>query len=501
MTARVRAGQAALAGAVFVVVEVGLAWMWPAPLDPTPGWEAAPLALALAALHAGVSATLGRRGVFAAATLWSLVWAFEGPRSAGASLAWGLLPLALVATSGVVLSRWTTGKRPNPSLVSTTRATLAWALTVSTLGALWTPAWRPRALTGPTPAAQHTGPNVLLVTIDTTRADTNLLDGLGPGWLVTDAVSAAPWTLPSLHSIFSGRAVPDHGGGLPRDGGWTRRNAGSTSIVWDFVELGYETHAISSNPHLSPAQGFADGFSRWVHFGRAQGPLVLGHNLAGLRRRLTGRPEPWRWQRDDLLLDEALAVMDAPGSHPRFVWVHWMSPHEYRRTPEAAVPGWTPTTQDGEVLRAAYAANVAATRARLERLLADRDGWIIGVTSDHGEALGERGQWGHGHHLHGEALEVQLAVKAPGASITGNGVAFTPDLLPLLLAAARGGEATLRRRPQVTVGGLRSAARFATTSAPPVYTEINAPNVVSGDLSTPDATTRQQLEALGYQDR
>lgn len=508
----------ALVGLGFAATESALAFVFPAPLDVLPS-PAALLgsAAGLGAVHALGAGLLGRSGLVGTVVLWCLVWCFEGPRSAGAPLVWGWVAVGAVVLSGAGAARWigrpaTQGARLSTAVSTTVstapRSALAlapWALMVSMLGATWTPAWRPRTqVTPPMATAPGDPPDILLITVDTVRGDAGLLDPWRDeaGWQVGQAVSSAPWTLPALHSVFTGLPVHEHGGGLPTDGAWTQRRRGLRSLVWDFAEAGYETHAVVSNPHLSPDQGFADGFQHWQHFSTARSPLLLLHNLAGLRRRHTGWPEPRRWVRDTTLTQAALAILDAPSAHPRFVWVHLLSPHEYRRTAEAPVPGWAPGTNHPGPLRAAYGVNIGATQARLQQLVAGRQEWTIAITSDHGEALGEHGHWGHGHTLEAAELLVPLALHAAGAPVAwhddAEGNLSTADLLPALLRAAQGLPLRLPRRNEVAVGGLRDRADFGVFGPHEGTQPVHRSDLSPGSPAVPDPGRRQQLEALGY---
>ena len=476
---------AALGGVAFALVECLAAVAAPAPLDGPLTVGSAALALAGGALlHASLTAPfvrrLGVRALLVPVVAWALVWGPEGPRAAGAVIAWGLLPAALLGGLGAL--------RPRAALFA------------AALGGLWVPTWRPR-WTGvdAAPEAQPDGPDLLLITVDTTRADAGLWPVDAPGWAhYTRAVSPAPWTLPAMHSLFSGASVEAHGGGLPTDGGWTRRRPGHPSLVSALRAAGYATIGLASNPHLGASQGFADGFSRWTHAGRDREPFVLLHNLDGQRARLGGAIERRRRHRDARLVGAALAELRAPSDRPRFVWVHLMRPHEYRRDAERPPAGWSAGTDDADALRAAYAGNVAATRARVAALVAAADGWTVALTSDHGEALGESGRWGHGHRLWDPELRVPLAVRVAGRP---GGVVDAPvspaDLLPALLAHADGApDVALPPRAAVPVAGLRSAAVAATWTpggvGPLRYLAAD------GGAVRLDAYDRAALEALGY---
>ena len=448
-----------------------------------------------ALLHAGVTAPFARRwgarALAAPVVAWALVWGPEGPRAAGMSVLWGLLPALALAALGSL--------RPRAALVA------------AAFGGLWVPWWRPRwtgpdgglpphssSLTPP-PSPTHTAPDLLLITVDTTRADAGLWAETGPGWShYAHAVSPAPWTLPAMHSLMAGRDVEAHGGGLPAHGGWTPRSSRHPSVVSALQAAGYDTIGLASNPHLSAAQGFADGFSRWTHAGRDREPFVLLHNLDGQRARWTGAIERRRARRDPRLVAAALAALTAQRARPRFVWVHLMRPHEYGRDAESPPRGWSPGTRDPDALRAAYAGNVAATRDRIAALVAAADGWTVAVTSDHGEALGDDGQWGHGHRLWDPELRVPLAVRVPGQP--GRAVidlVSTQDLLPALWAHAAGApDVAMPIRETLTVGGLRDAPVAATWSLDGVGPTRVIPTHSEAVPLPPD--DRAALEALGY---
>lgn len=420
-----RAALLAATGLAWVLTEAFAARLAPWPLDPSLSWPALlGAALFTSAALAGLGWALRRwprTALTAPLALWAALWAPEGMRVMGQPAVLGAV--VVLALAGLALAR------PR------------WAVAVTVAGALVVPLARPR-LDAPVVGPTGQGSSILLVTVDAVRADAGLLAGpdgpVGPGWWTfSQAIAPAPWTLPSMHSLMSGRPVVEHGGGLAAGSDYTHRHASASSFVERLAAAGWETSAFVSNPHLRASQGFAAGFHQFWHDDDAREPLLLGQLLD---RRLAGwlvAPTRLRRTRDDRLVEAARAAMATPSDRPRFVWVHLLGPHEYRRLAEPAPRGWTPGTTEPVALRRAYAANIAAARARVVSLVSAAPDAVVAVTSDHGEAFGEAGVSGHGHQLQDAELRVPLALRVPGeAGQTVEVPVSTVDLAHTLLVAA-----------------------------------------------------------------
>ena len=459
-------------GIAFGLIEAAAAWLRPWPLDPpVDAGEALVNALALGLLWVGALLRLprrwGLRGAAAVAAVWALVWGPEGARAMGEGMAVGLLPSLLLTILAARMPRL--------------------GLVLGVAGALWTPLARP-----PTAAAVDrppgAGPDLLLITVDTVRAD---VFGPAPvGWsAATVAVAPAPWTLPSLHSLMLGLPVEAHGAGLPVEGGFQARPAGLPSLPDRLAARGYEAVAVLSNPHLRRDNGFADGFSTWMHADAAREPLVLFHNIDGLRARFGFGLERRRVGRDALAEAAALRILGEKADHPRFVWVHLLGPHEYGRALEDPLPGWFPGTTDPALRRRAYAQAVATARARALRLAAAAPGAQVIITADHGEAFGEDGHEGHGSALDAAQLEVPLWARGLDVACP---VARLDRLADLLLGA--GGVCA----DEVPVAGLRrDRAAAALRSVDGRY--LPARSVAPAGPAEPlDGETRDALRAIGY---
>lgn len=458
-------------------------------LDPSPWrgpvWASVALVAALFAVMSWFFAN-HKASLALLLSAWALVWGPQTQRSLQVSPVLGWVPAAVLG-----LTSWA---HPPTAIVL--------GVAGPALGVL---ARRARFQSVPDPSGVDPAPapDVLLVTVDTVRADSELLDLVGfppaEGWVHHEgAVAPAPWTLPAMISLMKGLPVVQHGGGLPAAGGFTSPIDGA-SLAERFAARGYLTHALVSNPHLRSAHGFGVGFQTFHHSDDSREPLAAAHAVLGRWAELRGHVPPVRAGRDGRLVDRAIRLIEAPADRPRFVWVHLLGPHEYARSPERPPPAWVPGTEDLDVLRAAYAGNVGVARDQVLALTAAADGWVIAVTSDHGEAFGEGGYRGHGRGLQDAELRVPLVVRRPeqAGGVHGEQVALH-ELGDWLLASD---EAALQARQTVSVGGVRrEAGAFAQRHASGVYGMDEAP-VPSDGLLPISADTRSALEELGYLDQ
>jgi arylsulfatase A-like enzyme len=313
------------------------------------------------------------------------------------------------------------------------------------------------------PAARR--PNLLLVSIDTLRADhvgllgearalTPSIDALGARARVfEDAWSTAPYTLPAHLSLFSGQHPTVHGVQRPTQ---RRDRARSPMLAELLAAAGWRTAAFTGGAMVLPRFGFADGFERygtldpWIH--------LESSRTAGL---LAGVPGfgPGALQRTGL--DAIERQLEAFGDDPWFLFVHTYAAHEFDPPPEdLAALGYERglAADHPDILR--YLANQqpppAPIRTRLEELYAggvrhadrmlagllalleergETDHTLVVVTSDHGKEIGEHGMVGHGHVLFDELVRIPLLIAGPGIEAGRDPrPAQLVDLLPTLLA-------------------------------------------------------------------
>jgi choline-sulfatase len=252
------------------------------------------------------------------------------------------------------------------------------------------------------PALAGPKPDILLVTLDTTRADalgsygapggsTPALDALAAsGVRFERAYSPAPLTLPAHASLFTGKEPAEHG---LRDNGWGRLEAKHALLAERLRAAGYRTAGFPASRVLDARFGLGRGFE------------LYDDAMAAERVGEYGYPERPAAE----VVDAALAwLKKAGGEAPIFVWVHFYDPHAPYQPPSGRVAG-------GE--KEAYAAELAYVDRELGRLLA---GWpagrkrVVAAVADHGEAFGEHGEKGHGLLLHEPTLRVPLLLAGEG---------------------------------------------------------------------------------------
>jgi choline-sulfatase len=282
------------------------------------------------------------------------------------------------------------------------------------------------------------GANLLLVTLDTVRADHLGCYGYGPaetpaldrlareGVRFARASSAAPLTLPSHASILTGLLPLHHG---VRNNGAAGLAAGTPTLATLLGAAGYRTGAFVAAFVLDHRFGLAPGFETyddevnrdpnagWVLEAERAGDQVVDRALAWLGR----LGQLGRLGKDD--------------SRPFFLWVHLYDAHAPYRPPSPYRERHAGRPYDGAI---------AFDDAQVGRLLAeiDRRGWrertVVAVTADHGESLGEHGEATHGLLLYEPDLAVPLLLRGPGLAPR---VVQTPvglvDLAPTLAGMVR----------------------------------------------------------------
>lgn len=223
----------------------------------------------------------------------------------------------------------------------------------------------------PAPAPR---PSILLVTLDTTRADAIGADTPAFNALAARsrqfrfAYATAPQTLPSHSSMMTGLYPAGHG--VHEN---ARQLATSHPVIAErLAEAGYRTAA------------FVSAFPLARRFGLARGFELYDDALPNGRTERSARETT----------DRALAWLAQNDQQPRFVWVHYFEPHFPYDSPRG------------------YRGEIAAMDEQLGRLVHAFDGAII-VVGDHGEGLGEHDEMQHGHLLYQGVMHVPLLVAGP----------------------------------------------------------------------------------------
>lgn len=458
-----RIGACTLSALGFVLGEAAVGWLRAAPGLEVRAQDAAVSLAALATIAVLVGALPRGERIFPL-----LLLAVSAPRAARL----GEIDLLGPALIGVGLALAALAPRAALGL-----AALSGAL-APTLMPL--PIDRPAATVPVAPAR-----DVLLLTIDTLRADAPLALPDGDWLRFEQAIAPAPWTLPSMYSVSVGAPVRRPGGGLRAGEGYSSPDQTFVPLAQRFSEAGYQTGAFICNPHLRAELGFDQGFQRFDHADAWVEPLTVMDAISMWRHRLGGPVERLRQLRDPLLVDAALRWW-GQRSGPRFAWVHLLLPHEYQRD-----------ARGGHDRASAYAANVRATNAEIRRLVGGvGTDTAIAITSDHGESLGESGLWGHGSALNDEQLRVPLALRGFGAGRIERQVALT-DLADALVGLDP--EPLVRGRSVVEVGALRrDSSAWATRADGGTYTPRVAPASAGGATQPLSPELLHALEALGY---
>ena len=250
------------------------------------------------------------------------------------------------------------------------------------------------------PAAPAGKPNILLVTIDTLRADrigrglTPAIDALAArGVRYTSARATAPLTLPSHASILTGTLPPEHGvrvNGVPL--------AMRPTLARALADAGYRTGAFVGAYVLDRRFGLSGGFATYDD--------RVPRDPSGAARLEAER-------RGDAVVSSALAWLSQPGAQPFFAWVHLYDPHAPYEPPQeflaraagSATPGY-----DGEVAFADAQVGRLVDWLRTSKHDATT---LVAVTGDHGEGLGDHGEATHGMLAYDSTLKVPLVVAAP----------------------------------------------------------------------------------------
>ncbi|MCD4749422.1 MAG: sulfatase-like hydrolase/transferase [Thermoanaerobaculales bacterium] len=332
------------------------------------------------------------------------------------------------------------------------------------------PVWGSPAILGKD--SPRSRPNIILISIDTLRPDhlgvygydrrtSPHIDRLAAnhGVVFETVVASAPWTLPSHISLFSGLDAVRHGinYGIPKK---------TVPLITQYLsDWGYTTVGITGGGYLSSQYGFATGFdsySSWQGTAGSEGELTKG-------------------------VDSLLRWLDVHGTENFFAFFHTYEVHSPYRPRAPYFAGWSEPAKRGfggvveartagydekagyvglnsigvteprqdlrpleegelQLVIDCYDAGIAFTDEHLGRLFeyleSSRlmENTVVIVTSDHGEALGERGFFDHGR-LHDPEILVPLIIAAPGRSANGGREARQVrllDLAPTILDLARG---------------------------------------------------------------
>ncbi|MGA2353909.1 MAG: sulfatase-like hydrolase/transferase [Terriglobales bacterium] len=276
-------------------------------------------------------------------------------------------------------------------------------------------------------------PNVILITLDTVRADrmgflgskrglTPNLDALANQSAVfTRAYSQVPLTAPSHATILTGTYPQFH-----KVSDFQVPLSPELPYAPEILRNhGYQTAAFVGAIVLDPKQRFAPGFDR-------------GFDTydAGFRTRNSGEDRYHTWERrGGEVVAHALAWLDQHPKGPFFMWVHLYDAHFPYEPPPPYKTKYASAPYDGEIAYADSAVGEFVNQLRVRGLY---DNVVIAVMADHGEALGDHGEDTHGIFLYDETIHVPLVIKLPGGNSAGRRIdsrVELVDVLPTILQA------------------------------------------------------------------
>ncbi len=253
-------------------------------------------------------------------------------------------------------------------------------------------------------------PNVVLVTIDTLRADhvgsygappgaTPTLDALAAeGLRFENAITPVPLTRPADASLLTGLYPQEHG---IRDNLPAKLDPSIPTLATRSKARGFHTAAFVGSFLLGRGSGFENGFD-----------VFRDGSASGRGDRVGAAAE----RRAEVVAEEALEYLSAARS-PFFLWVHFYDPH-------------APYDPPGAFAGKGYSGEIAYVDSQVGRLVEELrsrgllDSTLLVVTADHGEGLGGHGEDEHGVFVYEETLRVPLLVRGPG--IRAGGVVREP---------------------------------------------------------------------------
>jgi len=249
-------------------------------------------------------------------------------------------------------------------------------------------------------------PNIVLITVDTLRADRLSVYGdstihtpnvqrlAGQGIVFDHAYTNVTWTVPSLASVMTGEYPFEHGVRT-----WGDHLAATTTLAALLRQHGYRTAAIVASAALDRVFGLNQGFAYYDDSLYPADKLQHAFGVSPTQHRLRRPRTPGQkaYLHDDALADKAIAWLRGQRKEPFFLWVHYFGPHEKKDR-----DGYPDVEfMDREVGR--FLAHLDADpRARRT---------VVIFHSDHGQSLNEHGAVGHGLDLFDTTEHVPLIIR------------------------------------------------------------------------------------------
>jgi choline-sulfatase len=348
--------------------------------------------------------------------------------------------------------------------------------------------------------------NLLVVTIDTLRPDhlhcygyskieTPTLDAIAKsGVLFENAITQTPLTPPSHASIFTGLYPTAH---HVRDTGGFVLQSSTTTLATVLQQQGWDTAAFISSAVLKKTFGLSQGFS--IYDDQMPKP--------GNKRDFLEDPE--RPATDTV--NRALHWLDGQSGKPYFLWVHVYDPHMPYQPPSPYKEKYRDQPYDGEI------AYVDHELGRLFDAVHRKSvsNTLIAVLSDHGESLGEHGEYSHGVFLYDSTLRIAFLMSGPGVPAgarirqQARTIDFVPTVLDLMGRKPRSGVQGTTLVPTLTGHDVPTAVSYEETLYPKInmgwaelrgvrtnhWKYIRAPKPELYDLSTDTAETKNVIQS------
>lgn len=337
-------------------------------------------------------------------------------------------------------------------------------------------------------AAPPAQPSILLITCDALRADFLSVYGgqvqtpnferiQDQGTTFERAYSLAPWTLPSVNSLYGSQYPRGLTPGAPLEQ-WRREVTAyafddrQRTLAQRLSAEGYATALFTGNGLVGQAKSTRRGFDSFVR---------LGHHLEGWTgfwayvpyfRKMLAQTFPRFVEVRPVDTTKVLTAyvkgfLNTQRGNPVFIWLHYMDPHspydpprKYRTdtgpwplfcprnphwgTPQRDADGTLTLAPDEEDhAQMLYESEIRYVDAALGEVFetmhktGHNSNAIVCVTADHGEELWDHGEWGHGHSLYEEVIRVPLLMSAPGLPVQRIHEPVSHiDLIPTLAALA-----------------------------------------------------------------
>ena len=271
--------------------------------------------------------------------------------------------------------------------------------------------------------------NVLIITVDTARADrysyagpspvsTTAADGLAEaGIAFLSAVAPSPITLVSHATLFTGQDPCVHG---VRNNGDFALASETVTMAEVFAENGWTTAAFIGASVLDSRYGLDQGFSTYDD-------EITITDVTGMFA--------YARRRGDLVVEAALNWLGTSVAERTFVWVHLYDPHAPYDPPEPEKSRYPESAYDGAI---AFADRQVGALLDGYRRLGRFDRTLVVLTSDHGESLGEHGERTHGVFIYDATVKVPLVMRGPGIDpgVRVSSLVGLIDVMPTVLGLA-----------------------------------------------------------------